>query len=227
MDDTTKITPTAKEPSWADVLKSLAFIVITIGVAYFVTVRVGIENIRETVELSGIYAPLLIILLKATTLIVVPLGGTPLYPIAGAIFGFWQGLGITLIGDLIGSTVCFYLSRYFGISILNFFMSAEHSAMVRKIIDKASDKITFLKARVFFTGFPELFAYAAGFTKIPFWFFLPVHVGIHAVPAGIWTAFGDLLVSGNKLMAIGAGLVTSILAMGGIWWFQSDLRRAD
>ncbi len=215
-----------KEPTWGDVLKNLAFIAVAIGVAYFVTVRIGIDNLRETVAGAGIYAPLIIILLKATTLIVVPLGGTPLYPIAGALFGFWQGLGITLIGDIIGSTACFYLSRYFGRNILKFFMSGDHLATVNKIIERSSEKKTFVKARIFFTGFPELFAYAAGFTKIPFWFFISIHIGIHAIFAGVWTLFGDLLVSGNKLFAVGAGLITSLLAFVGIWWFHSDLKKS-
>lgn len=215
-----------KEPTWGDVLKNLAYVAVVIGIAYFVTVRVGIENLRETVAAAGVYAPLIIILLKATTLIVVPLGGTPLYPIAGALFGFWQGLGITLIGDIIGSTACFYLSRYFGRNILKFFMSGEHLATVNKIIERSSEKKTFVKARLFFTGFPELFAYAAGFTSIPFWFFISVHIGIHAIPASVGIIFGDVLVSGSRLAAVSAGLVMSLLAFGGIWWFHSDLKRS-
>src|SRR5690606_6899275 len=105
-------------------------------------------------------------------------GGAILYPISGALFGFWQGLGIVLIGDALGSAACFYISRIFGTRIMKFFMTSDNFSMVEKIIERVSNKKTFVKARIFFTGFPELFAYASGFTRIPFWFFLPLHVGI-------------------------------------------------
>lgn len=208
------------EPTWGDVAKNFAFIALAIGVAYFVTVRVGIEHVREAVASAGVWGPFIIILLKATTIVVVPLGGTPLYPIAGALWGFWQGLGITLIGDALGSGIAFYLSRYFGRSILRFFMSRQHVPIVEKLITECSETKTFLKARLFFTGFPELFAYAAGFTRVSFPLFLIVHVGIHAIPASLLVVFGDVLVSGNKVALVSAGLVSSLLALGGVWWFH-------
>ena len=215
------------EPKWSDILKNLVYIAVVIGIAYFVTVRIGFDNIRVTVATAGIYAPLIIIVLKATTIVVVPLGGMPLYPIAGALFGFWKALGMTLIGDALGSAIAFYISRFFGRSVLRFFMSRQHLPIVERLIERCSDYKTFFKARLFFTGFPELFAYAAGFTKVPFWFFLPVHIGIHAIGAGLLVAFGDVIVSGNKLAIISVGLVTSLLAFAGVWWFHSDLKKAS
>jgi len=222
-----KIDSTDTEPSWGDLLKNFAFIAVFVGIAYFVSVKFGIADIRRAVASSGIWAPLVIIVLKAMTIIVVPLGGTPLYPIAGAIFGFGKGLLITLLGDALGSAVAFAISKYFGKSLFAFFMPKQYMPIVEKLIDRVGEMKGFLKARIFFTGFPELFAYAAGFTKIPFWFFLPVHVGIHALPASLLVIFGDVIVSGNKMVLIIVGVVTSLLAMTGIWWFHLDLKREN
>ena len=215
------------EPSWRDVIKNIAFIALAIGTAYWITVSVGIDNVRETISAAGIYGPLIIILLKATTIVVVPLGGTPLYPIAGAIFGFWQGLGITLLGDALGSAIAFFISRFFGRKVLHFFMTNQQMPMLENLVVRLSDKGTFLKARLFFTGFPELFAYAAGLVNVNFWFFLVVHVGIHAIPASLLVVFGNILVSGNIVAMIFVGLVSSILAFGGLWWFHSDLTKGN
>ncbi|OHA26126.1 MAG: hypothetical protein A3C06_03865 [Candidatus Taylorbacteria bacterium RIFCSPHIGHO2_02_FULL_46_13] len=215
-----------QKPSWRDAAKNLLFIAIAIGVAYWVTVEVGIDDVRASVAHAGVYAPLIIILLKATTLVVVPLGGTPLYPIAGALFGFWQGLGITLIGDILGSSIAFYLSRYFGRSILRFFMSSGQVPMVERLMEKMGERKTFIKAKLFFAGFPEIFAYAAGLTAVSFPFFLLVHIGVHAVGAALLVLFGEALVSGNTLAFIGVGIVSALLAFSGIWWFHADLKRS-
>lgn len=215
------------QPTWRDVLKSVVFIGIAIGVAYWVTVSVGIDTVRENVATAGIYGPLIIILLKATTIVVVPLGGTPLYPIAGAIFGFWQGLGITLIGDAIGATIAFYLSRYFGVSILHFFISRQHLPMIEKIVERVSQPKTFWKARLFFAGFPELFAYAAGLTKVSYLTFIFAYLSVHALGAALLVLFGEALVTGNILAFVAVGVVSTLLAAAGVWWFHADLKQAN
>ncbi len=214
-------------PSWRDVVKSVLFIALAVGVAYYVTVRIGIDDLRESVAAFGVYAPLVIIILKATTLVVVPLGGTPIYPIAGALFGFWQGLTITLIGDVVGSTISFFISRRFGGTILRFFMTREQVPIVERLVARVSEPGRFIRARLFFIGFPDLFAYAAGLTKISYPFFIIVHIGIHALFASLAVLFGDLLVSGSKLVIIGVGLLTSLLAFVGVWWFHADLKRSS
>ena len=197
-----------QKPSWRDAAKNLLFIAIAIGVAYWVTVEVGIDDVRASVAHAGVYAPLIIILLKATTLVVVPLGGTP------------------LIGDILGSSIAFYLSRYFGRSILRFFMSSGQVPMVERLMEKMGERKTFIKAKLFFAGFPEIFAYAAGLTAVSFPFFLLVHIGVHAVGAALLVLFGEALVSGNTLAFIGVGIVSALLAFSGIWWFHADLKRS-
>ncbi len=216
-----------KPPSAKNVIKNLLFIGITIGVAYFVTVTIGIENVRQSVEKAGWYAPFIIILLKATTIVVVPLGGTPLYPIAGALYGFWKAIFITLIGDALGATIAFYISRFFGISVLHFFMSGDYLPMIQKIMERGAEPKRFWKARFFFAGFPELFAYAAGLTRVSYPLFIFAYISVHAIGASLLVVFGDLLVSGNIKAVIIAGTVSTLLAFAGIWWFKVDLQKAS
>src|SRR3989344_8831896 len=150
------------KPEWKDALKNLFLIILIIGIAYFITVRVGLDGLREKVDSAGAYAPLIVILLKDTTIVVAPLGGTIIYPVAGALFGFSKGLLLTLIGDAIGSSVAFWISRKFGRSVLRYFTSKSQMPMVEKVVSELSDKRKFIKARFFFSGFMDLFAYAAG-----------------------------------------------------------------
>jgi len=215
------------KPSWKDVVKSLIFIAIAVGAAYFVTVYIGIDNVRESVSAAGIFGPLIIIVLKATTIVVVPLGGTPVYAVAGALFGFWKGLGITLIGDALGSSIAFYLSRFFGRTIVSFLVPKQYWQMVERLVVKLGEPKSYFKARIFFSGFMELFAYASGLTKVRYPVFLSVHIGVHSIVAALLVVFGDLLVSGSKLVLVIAGIASALLASAGIWWFHADLKRSS
>jgi len=215
------------EPSWNDVLKNLLFIASTLGAAYLVTVYLGLDGLREKVLTAGLYAPLIILTLKATTVVVVPLGGTVIYPVAGALFGFWPGLGLCLAGDAIGSFIAFFISRRFGRSVLRYFTSQAERPVLDQVIGRLGDEKKLLVTRIFFIGFMDLFAYAAGLTKVRFWFFILIHIAVHAIPASLYVVFGDLLVSGNWWLMIGAALAGGALALVGAWRFQVDLLRGN
>ena len=211
--------------SGKDALRNLLFLAIAIGVFYYVAKVLGIEGMREKVEAAGALAPVLVAALKATTIVVVPLGGTPLYPLAGVLFGFWKGLAITLAGDAIGAAIAFYISRLFGRKLLSYLMAKSHAEMVEKLIDRMGDTKNYIKARLFFAGFPEIFAYASGLTRVSFWLFLPLHIGVHAVGASILILFGEVLVTGKTSVAIILSVAFSLLTLAGIRYFHADLKR--
>jgi uncharacterized membrane protein YdjX (TVP38/TMEM64 family) len=202
-------------PSVREALVSLVVVGLAIGVAYFVTVYVGVESLRASVQSAGWYAVALVLLLKATTIVVAPLGGTVIYPVAGAAYGFWPGLGLTLLGDALGSTIAFLLSRFFGASILHFFTAESQRPTIDAVLSKLTDKREFAKARVYFAGFMDLFAYAAGLTRIPFWYFISVHMAVHAPVAALYVLFGDMLISGAWYITVPVALVVSFLAIFG------------
>jgi uncharacterized membrane protein YdjX (TVP38/TMEM64 family) len=216
-----------KPPSWKDMAKNLAIIVITIGIAYIVTVTIGLDGLRDKVERAGVYAPFILVLLKATTIVVAPLGGTIIYPVAGALFGFWKGLLLTIIGDTIGSSIAFWISRKFGRKILHYFTGKGGMPIVEKVVENLGTRKQFVKARIFFTGFMDLFAYAAGLTKINFWFFLVVHIGIQAFLVALYILFGDLLVSGDFIMLLIVSLGSTAFAGLGVWLLHLDITRSN
>ncbi len=206
-----------------DAFKNLAFILITVGVAYGITVSIGIDGLKRLVEQAGIWGPLTIIILKMTTIIVVPLSGGPVYAIAGAAFGFWQGLGITFIGDVLGFSVAFYLSRFFGRKIIDVFVPSTQFPIIEKLLTQGSALKSFLKARLAFGGFPEIFAYAAGLTTVSFPIFIVAQMALHTPFAALLVLFGNALLTGNPLFFVGSAIVAAVLAVAGGWWFKRDL----
>jgi len=67
------------EVSLLEVARNIFFILLAVGVAYYVVTQIGLDGLREKVEHAGIYAPLLVIFLKTLTIVVAPLGGAPLF----------------------------------------------------------------------------------------------------------------------------------------------------
>ncbi|MEK7063522.1 MAG: VTT domain-containing protein [Patescibacteria group bacterium] len=214
--------PSAKEAFW-----NLGIIAVTVGVAYIITVTVGLDTLRDKVADAGIFAPLIVILLKATTIVVAPLGGAIIYPISGAVFGFWTGFAYVFLGDLIGSTIAFFISRFFGRSVLNYFTSTSQRPMVDQVLGQLGDKWSFAKARVYFMGFMDLFAYAAGLTRIPYWYYIVVHMAVQVPFIVLYTAFGDVIVSGNWYAIAGIGIGFSVLAIIGAYRMKIDIVRGN
>lgn len=206
-----------------DAYKNLGFILITVGVAYGLTVSIGIDNLERLVAQAGVWGPLAVIALKMTTIIIVPLSGGPIYAIAGAAFGFWNGLAITFIGDVLGFSIAFYLSRFFGRKIINVFIPRAQSPFIEKFLTQGSVRKSFLKARLAFMGFPEVFAYAAGLTGVSFSLFIVAQMALHTPVAALVVLFGNALLTGNPLFFVSSAVMGILLAVAGGWWFKRDL----
>ena len=164
------------------------FIWFLVVIAFFV-LSVGIlrnEHLLETISSFGLVAPLVLIFLKAMTLVLAPLGGTPLYIFAGALFGNINGLILTLVGDILGSSICFYISRVYGQRFLSFLAGNSNVPKILNAVSFLDKGKSFVKARIAFLPMPELLSYAVGLSKINFWkfsvinalFYLPVDMAL-------------------------------------------------
>lgn len=216
-------TDASQREARSDAFKNLAFILLTVGVAYGLTASIGIDGLERFVARAGIWGPFAIIALKMTTIIVVPLSGGPVYAIAGAAFGFWQGLSMTFIGDVLGFSAAFYLSRIFGRKVIDVFVPRTQFPFIERLLVQGSALKSFLKARLAFSGFPEVFAYAAGLTKVSFPVFIVAQMALHTPFVALIVLFGDVLLAGNPIFFVGATAIAIFLAVVGGWWFKRDL----
>jgi|SRR3989344_4942749 len=200
-------------------------IVIVLFIISIKMIRSG--ELQSQIASFGIWAPLIIFFLKSSTLIVAPLGGTPLYIISGALFGGIKGLVICFAGDIFGSSVCFFLSRRYGAKVLNFFAGPQNVEKVLNTVNIISTTKSFIKARLGFVSMPELLSYAAGLSCINFWtfsfinalFYLPVDFG--------------LVFLGTRLAEIGAKyylllpVLISLVALSGFLMLYKDYQKSE
>lgn len=184
-------------------------------------------ELQTQVASFGILAPIVLVFLKAATLVIAPLGGTPIYILSGALFGLTKGLLVVIVGDLVGSTICFWLSRKFGTKVLNFFAGPQNVEKVLKTVNIINSTKTFTKARLGFVSMPELLAYASGLSKINFWKFSIINLLFYIPVDLVYVLLGDKLVeSGTKLFVI-ITVVVYLAAITGFALLYKDYEKAE
>lgn len=203
------------QASWKNIL-GLALV---LGALFFLARYFDIGEVRAQIENAGVWAPLLFILAKASTIIVAPLGGSPLYPIAGALFGFYKGSLLLIVGDMLGGVASFLLARIFGRRLVEKMLEGNENLLTEALKLMSTTKGYFF-ARLGFVGFPELASWGAGLTKIKFLPFIIIYTLVGAPPtiavAGLGallveeSAFGVLLIS---LIGVGVASVSLIVFM--------------
>jgi len=188
---------------------SLGSVVIVLGGLYTLFSYFGITNVQETIARAGIWAPLILILAKASTIIIAPLSGSPIYPLAGALFGFWQGTLYLVLGDILGGVVAFFISRIFGRKIVEKMIGSDEKFLNRALRMMGTVK-GFLVARICFAPLPEVVAYGAGLTRINFFVFLTIYAIVGIVPAALFAGVGSVLTLGTWWvlpLALVAGMI--------------------
>lgn len=207
--------------SWGAPLIMLAVLAgLFLLVRYF-----DLDIIRQFIAQAGWWAPAILVIAKASTIVIAPLGGSPLYPIAGALFGFWKGVGLLILGDALGGVISFYLSRWFGRALVDRFFS-DHK-LVQQVLTRLNSVRGLLVARIAFITFPEIISYAAGLTSIGFWPFFIIYTAIGAIPTVIAAGLGSLLVGeDNSLIYLGMMVTAGVLASIGYLYFMREEKTA-
>ena len=178
----------------------LTLVVLAVGLPVLVGALGGGERLRELVEQSGTWAPLVYVAVKAGATIVAPLSGVPLKAASGTLFGFVSGFSYSVLGDVVGGCICFLASRHLGWSVVGRFVCDDHLARVQKVLDRGvGGWRELLFCRITFSAIYNLLSCAAGSTKLPFWQYLAV------------TTFGGMVHTGF-LVTIGASAALSLEA---------------
>src|SRR3989344_36481 len=158
-----------------DRILELVWLIVVFGL-FFISIKLlRSGELQAHIEAFGIFAPVALVVLKASTLIVAPLGGSPLYVVAGAAFGNVNGFILCFLGDVVGSTACFWISRIYGDKVVKFFAGKKFFSEIQKFLKLLDSTKSFLKARIALISLPEIFAYASGFSRVGFLKFISIH----------------------------------------------------
>ncbi len=119
---------------------------------------------RARIELFGVFAPLVFILIQALQVIVTPISHYSIGMLGGFLFGPYLGGLYNWIGRIIGHLIAFCIARSFGRKIAERFVSEETLAKYDKYV---SDRSLVLFLMYFLPVFPDdELSYLAGLSKM-------------------------------------------------------------
>lgn len=168
--------------------RSIAIVMILIiAVSFFIDIR----SIQSFVLDAGVLAPIVFILLKILTIIVAPVSGGPLYPLVGLLFGFWPGILYVAIGDLIGYSGAFFISRFFGKRVVDRLISSNENGLMSRMVKKIGTGKGFFQACLTCFALPEILSYAAGLSKLSYWRFVSILWPASCVATGVLVLLGS------------------------------------
>jgi uncharacterized membrane protein YdjX (TVP38/TMEM64 family) len=194
--------------SWRAVLAAgLGFAVMTLGLTLLMQ-AIGLENIQRSIETAGPVAPLLYIVVRAATFIAAPLSSGPIQFAAGALFGLAPGLLYSLIGECLGGSANFWISRLLGKPVVQRLVGQAGMARIEKLYQQTGEAWTLAYARLFFFAFYDFVSYAAGFTPVKYRTYLLITALVGILPTGAAVFIGGTLTGDNP------GLIVLYAALG-------------
>jgi len=187
-----------KRRKWLDFLGLFALgMILVLGIA--LVQQIGIEQIRAQVKQLGVLAPFALWLLRSVSIAIPAIPSTAYSVLAGTVFGFWQGIIVIAIADLVACSLNFYLAKRYGRELVQRLVGQLFMGKVDSFSSNYLETNPFLVAGFLMTGLFDFVCYAVGLTEMQWHKFVP------ALILGI-------AVSTPPIVALGAGIFT-----GGKW----------
>ena len=182
------------------------------------------EGFRDYIKSFGIWGWVVLLALQILQVFVALIPGELLESAAGFAFGPFFGTLICYAGVAIGSAIIFFLTRRFGIKLVEIFVS--HDKINELSFLKNPKRRNFLIFLVFFIpGTPkDLLTYFAGLTEIKFASFLAISL-VARIPSVLSSTFGGHLL--GKEQYIGAVIlyaVTGLLSITGFFVYNKKIK---
>jgi uncharacterized membrane protein YdjX (TVP38/TMEM64 family) len=206
---------------YKDILENVISLFVVFGLIVVLFYVFDLSEVKTFVDRFGVWAPVVFVFTKASTMVFAPLSGSPLYPVAGALFGFWKGFWILTLGDFLGGTISFWIARVYGLKITERFVKSE-SSLIKKILTHLGTLKGFIFARICFMPMPEIVCYAAGLTKMSYMQFIIVHMLVSIPMTAVLVGAGALFTFELSPLIIFGLLAVGTIAtiIGGAWFYK-------
>lgn len=185
------------------------------------------EGLQEYIRSFGAASWLVFLLLQFLQVFIALIPGELLESVAGFAFGPFLGTILTYVGIAAASALVFYLTRRFGVKLVEIFVSREKINQLRFLnTEKKRNLLIFL---IFFIpGTPkDLLTYFAGLTEIKFGSFLLISL-LARVPSVVSSTFGGhLLGEGDYFSAIILYGLTGAVSLLGLLGYNMWMKKKN
>ena len=163
------------------------------GITHYFFSR-NINELSGLIQSYGILGSIVFVFLIIIKVMIAPMPGLILYVTGAALYGWFLGAILVLIGNMIGATLCFYLAKYLGREYLETKISKKKIEKFDGYTEKYGGYALFF-LRINPLTSSDIISYIAGFSKIRFRnFFLGTLIGLLPLSFA-QTYFGSILIT--------------------------------
>lgn len=163
------------------------------------------EDIREWVDGLGVWGPVLLVAGLAIAMVIAPIPNPPFMIAAGIVWGTVMGVVYSVLGQLIGSTIIFIISRKAGRRFIPRLVGEAAAERIDALAKEMGPQLVFWW-RMMPVSF-DFAAYAAGLTTMKFTTFIVLVFLGSLVPTTVVVGFGDSFDSSWTARLISFGLI--------------------
>lgn len=198
-------------------LAIVAFVAASVLVQQYAPFVFDAERLREWLDQFGVFAPLALVLVQATQVIVAPIPGQVIALVSGYAFGPIAGTAYSLTGVILGSTIAFSLAKRFGRPMVERALHEDVIAQFDGFVDRVG--IPGLFVFVIIPGLPDdAICFLSGLTTWRLRTFLLVII-VGRLPAYVLTVYaGGELAAGDSWTAL--ALLGVIVALSLVGYYQ-------
>lgn len=213
---------TPKPPPGTPLLQNPVFrrrlfgIVVMVGATSLVVTEllvgdVAAEDVRERVQGYGAWGPILLMAAIALAMIIAPIPNVPFMIAAGVLWGTFWGVVYAIAGQLLGSTIIFFVSRRFGRRFIPRLVGQDAAARIDKLAANMGPQIVFWW-RLMPVSF-DFAAYAAGLTTMKYRLFIVLVFLGSIIPVTVIVSFGDSFTRSWTARILSAALVAVAISV--------------
>jgi uncharacterized membrane protein YdjX (TVP38/TMEM64 family) len=186
---------------------------IVVGVTFYLVQSLGPEGLQQLIAGAGPLAPVVYVAIRIATTVFAPLSSGPLQISSGVGFGLWGGVFYSLLGEVLGGSIAFLISRHLGRPMVRYFVGDDGMEQVERFASQVGGWKALAYARVFLFSVYDFVTYGAGLTSIRFRTYLLVTTTVGIIPTFLIVAFGaTMAIDGFTLMlAYGIAAVVPVL----------------
>ncbi len=154
------------------ILLAISFVAIFYLILALALQTIGLENAQILVKKTGVWAPVVFVVLCAASLIIAPLSGSSLFVVGGTLFGKHNAFLLSYIASILGCSANFWISRKLGRKVAQRFIGKTNLEELDKFINKLKSGRSILYMVIIMPFSQDIVSYAIGLTKIKYTHFL-------------------------------------------------------
>jgi len=200
--------------STRDVVIGAIGFLLFLTILVFATQAIGVETLQKLMKDAGPLAPIIYIALKAITYVFAPLTSGPIQIIAAPLFGnVWLGTLYTVIGEVLGGSLNFWIARRFGYPIVARLLGKKGMQQVEDLSQSYINNWIYLAfARLILFGIWDFLSYAIGLAKsVRFSTYVLISTVVGAIPTFLFVWIGSEAVQDTQALILIYGLVIILI----------------